>query len=155
MHHKSMLPSPLFGKIVGAGLAPAQMELSEIGMIAYKQWIEIPKRFDNIELDEFVIMPNQIHGIIVIYNPEPSFGQPQGLPLRKTLGEIVGAYKSLAAAECLKIYKNNNIIMGKLWQRNVDEHIIRNEESYIKIAQYIISSPTKWELDSLYIKETR
>jgi len=55
-----MLPSPLFGKIVGAGLAPAQMELSEIGMIAYKQWIEIPKRFDNIELDEFVIMPNHI-----------------------------------------------------------------------------------------------
>ena len=93
-------------------------------------------------------MPNHIHGIIVIYNPEPSFGQPQGLPLRKTLGEIVGAYKSLAAAECLNIYKNNHIIMGKLWQRNVDEHIIRNEESYIKIAQYIISSPTKWELDS-------
>jgi len=108
-----VLPSPLFGKIVGAGLAPAQMELSEIGMIAYKQWIEIPKRFDNIELDEFFIMPHHIHGIIVIYNPEPSFGQPQGLPLRKTLGEIFGAYKSVAAAECLKIYKNDNIMMGK------------------------------------------
>ena len=155
MHHKSMLPSPLFSKIVGAGLAPAQVELSEIGMMAYKQRIKIPKRFNNIELDEFVIMPNHIHGIIVIYNPEPSFGQPQGLPLRKTLGEIVGAYKSLVAAECLKIYKNNNIMMGKFWQRNVYEHIIWNEESYSKIAQYIISGPTKWELDSLYIKETR
>ena len=83
------------------------------------------------------------------------FGQPQGLPLRKTLGEIVGAYKSLAAAECLKIYKNNNIMMGKFWQRNVYGHIIRNEESYSKIAQYIISNPTEWELVSLYIKETR
>ena len=113
MYQKSMFSSSLFGKIVGAGLAPAQVELSEIGMMACKQRIEIPKRFDNIELDEFVIMPNHIHGIIVIYNPEPGFGQPQGLPLRKTLGEIVGAYKSLAAAECLKIYKNNNIIMGK------------------------------------------
>jgi len=173
----------LFGEIVGAGFTPdqnAQMNLNEIGRIAHAQWQKIPARFENVELNEFVIMPNHIHGIIVIHDPvgagftpalddettnigvglaptptnNGQIGQPQGLPLRVTVGNIVGAYKSLVANECLIIYKTKNETMGKLWQRNYYEHILRDEKSYLEIAQYIFDNPAKWELDSLYPGET-
>ena len=207
---------PFFGNIVRAGLAPAQMKLNEYGQIAHEQWQKIPARFETIELDSFIIMPNHIHGILIIHDPvgagftpaqntqndlpgigqpqglplqnsndagftpapflgtpthggkmpntrvgasptptvnpsgQPVIGQPQGLPRRVTGGDVVGAYKSLVANECLKIYKTKNETMGNLWQRNYYEHIIRDEKSYLKIAQYILGNPVKWELDSFY-----
>lgn len=66
------------------------------------------------------------------------------------MGDIVGAYKSLVANECLALFKSNNQTMGKLWQRNYYEHIIRDEDAYLKIAQYILDNPLKWETDDLY-----
>ena len=201
----------IFGNIVDG-----EMKLNELGQIAFEQWQQIPERFGSIELDAFVIMPNHIHGIIVINDPEPvgagftpaqiahnaqsgigqphdgqphdgqphdgqphdgqpHDGQPRGLPLpddetpnigvglaptptlipiRVTVGNIVGAYKSLVANECLKIFKTKNETMGKLWQRNYYEHIIRDEKSYLEIAQYIFDNPAKWALDSLFPGDT-
>ena len=74
----------------------------------------------------------------------------------KSVGDIVGAYKSLVANECLKIFKqkwaevNPAPYMGKLWQRNYYEHIIRDEQSYQRISDYIINNPVKWENDKFY-----
>ena len=78
--------------------------------------------------------------------------QPQGLPLQETVGEIVGAYKSLVSRECLKVFKARNEIMGKLWQRNYYEHAIRNEQDYEAIIDYIEANPRNWELDEEYIR---
>jgi putative transposase len=64
-----------------------------------------------------------------------------------TVADIVGAYKSLVANACLDIYKSKNESMGKLWQRNYYEHIIRDEFSYQSISKYIINNPEKWEKD--------
>lgn len=61
-----------------------------------------------------------------------------------TIGNIVGSFKSLVANGCLEIYKSKNETMGKLWQRNFWEHIIRSEESYSQITEYIINNPVKW-----------
>jgi len=67
-----------------------------------------------------------------------------------TIGDIVGAYKSLVALECLKIFKIRNVhikpepIMGKLWQFNYWEHIIRNDRAYCNISEYILNNPAKW-----------
>lgn len=90
-------------------------------------------------------------------------GQPQGLPLRNTddniragvnpahtVGDIVGAYKSLVANECLKIFKSKNETMGKIWQRNYYENIIKNEPSYQTISAYIINNPSNWKDDKFY-----
>ena len=184
----------LFGEIVAS-----EMTLNEIGQIAQDQWHQLPKRFENIELDAFIVMPDHIHGVIFIidqsrvgvprglppvagFTPaqdgngqpdigqpdvgqpdigqpdigqpdigqpdigqpdigQPDIGQPQGLPLRGTIGDIVGTYKSLVAHECLKIYKANNEFMGKLWQRNYYEHIIRDEFELNKIRMYIEGNP--------------
>jgi len=63
------------------------------------------------------------------------------LPLQESIGEIVGAYKSLVSRECLKVFKARNEIMGKLWQRNYYEHVIRNEQDYEAIIDYIEANP--------------
>ena len=69
------------------------------------------------------------------------------------MGNIVGAYKSLVANECLKIYQNKNEFMGKLWQRNYYERIIRNEKAGQAIAEYILNNPAKWEFDNQFLRE--
>ena len=70
----------------------------------------------------------------------------------KTIGDIVGAYKSLVANDCLKIFKQKypGKMMEKLWQRNYFEHIIRDEQSYQRISDYIINNPKKWKDDKFY-----
>ncbi len=71
---------------------------------------------------------------------------------KKTIGDIVGAYKSLVANKCLGIFKTKKETMGKLWQRNYYEHIIRNDESFLKIADYIICNPRNWREDQFYVE---
>lgn len=149
-----------FGEIVGKGFTPMQMILNEYGQIAYDEWAKLSERFVNFELDVFQIMPNHVHGIISLNDvgatlavapndPNAQTGQPQGLPL-PIIGDIVGAYKSLVANECLKIFKTKNETMGKLWQRDYYEHIIRNEQSYQRISEYIINNPAKWKDDKFH-----
>lgn len=67
-----------------------------------------------------------------------------------TMSDIVGAYKSLVANGCLDIYKSKNETMGKLWQRNYYEHIIRDEKAYQTISDYIMNNPAKWAKDKFY-----
>lgn len=112
------------------------------------QWQMIPERFSNVELDEYVIMPNHFHGIIVIHNNRRD--TPGGYPdsTRVSLGDIVGAYKSLCVNAWLKVIKTEDInTRGKFWQDNYYEHIIRNAEEMDRIRQYIVNNPLKWELD--------
>ena len=169
-----------FGRILEAGLAPvqkngqpqtdAQMEFNEFGQIAYDEWIKLPERFSNFELDVFQIMPNHMHGIIVlndndgvIQNDDSIQGvgvnpTPTNTTTHATVGDIVGAYKSLVANACLKIHQlkwievNPTPYMGKLWQRNYYEHIIHTELAYQRIADYIINNPAKWYSDKFHIR---
>ena len=163
-----------FGDIaVGASLADAQntdaqMILNEFGQIAYDEWIKLSKRFTNFDLDVFQIMPNHIHGIIVLKNAvgatlavaqNDDIAQNDavadiraGASPAPTIFDIVGAYKSLVANGCLAIFKSKNEIMGKLWQRNYYEHIIRDEQSYQTISNYIVNNPAKWTDDKFYTK---
>ncbi len=152
-----------------------EMILNEYGAIAYHEWLNLLNRYPNIALDVFQIMPNHMHGIIILKNtddettltnlplqtdsttnvsvraglapaPQQEKRQPQGLPTT-TVGDMVGAYKSLVTNACLAIYKTKNTTTGKLWQRNYYEHIIRNEQAYYNISEYIIHNPAKWTAD--------
>ncbi len=162
-----------FGRIVvGAGLAPAhlapdhaqqdngqeeaQMILNDFGQIAHNEWEDLPNRFKNTFLREFQVMPNHMHGIIGIdHNYKPAEDEPV-----YAISDIVGAYKSLVAKGCLNVHTNNlnnnsastreGARLGKIWQRNYFEHIIRDEESYNKIANYIINNPANWKNDQFY-----
>jgi len=143
---------------------------SRLRNIVEKQWCNIPYRFKNVELDEFVVMPNHIHGIVVISfdkyvgatlevaqkhragaRPAPTGGiydHRAGARPAPTIGKIVGAYKSLCVHHWLAYLKNNNsVAAAKFWQRNYYEHIIRNRKELYRIRKYIADNPPRWMYD--------
>jgi REP element-mobilizing transposase RayT len=143
----------LFGDIIDG-----HIELNKLGRIALEQWKQLSSRFYPSEFTIYVIMPNHIHGVVLINTGardefHPEFDQIPPLrhynntnPTRITLGRIIRAYK---ASVTFRI----NAIRGSkgrpIWQPNYYDHIIRNEQEYADIAGYIEANPTKWTSDAL------
>ena len=130
----------LFGKII-----EGKMRLSDIGKIAQRCWQEIPIHFPDAELDEFIIMPNHIHGIIVVGN-NAAVGNKNFCSLQWqtkwacSLSSIIRGFKIGVTKWC----RNN---ATQIWQKSYYDHIIRNENSLNKIREYIKNNPLKWEND--------
>ena len=115
--------------------------LSPYRRIVDTEWVNLPKKFEMVDLDEYVVMPNHIHGII---------GIRATVKVAPTLGQIIGAYKSWVIHECLELAKIKEKFIGKLWQRNYYEHIIRNENDLNRIRKYIRNNPSNWTKDKLF-----
>jgi REP element-mobilizing transposase RayT len=149
-----------FGEIINNN-----MVLSEIGKIAKSEWIKTFKiRVDmNLEMGEYVIMPNHIHGIIIIgdneYNSQQCIGRDamhrvstdnnhrvsadnKFGPQSKNLASIIRGYKSSVTT-----YAHKNGIDDFAWQSRFYDHIIRNEKSFNNISEYIINNPMNWKND--------
>ena len=110
-------------------------KLNEFGEIAEMELLNIPTHFDCIRIDKYVIMPDHIHGIIIIgYNDESERSRP--FP---TLSTIIGLYKSGVSKRIHEI-KPNIII----WQKSFNDRIIRNEQGYLEVCKYINENPLKW-----------
>jgi len=131
-------------------------------------WVELSKRFPFVELDEFIVMPNHFHGILVLTDKadcrgesciRPAVGgggsnqgehkvRPYGT-LKGTVGRIVQAFKSISTHEYkIGVEKQHwNPFPERLWQRNYFEHVIRSEKSLNKIREYIAANPSQWETD--------
>ncbi len=143
--------------------------LNEFGKMARKYWLEIPNHFPNVKSDEFVIMPNHIHGILIIDNNN-AFNKNNGdgvgndgdgvgnADLRSLRGlrslqyrdrtkmylsKIIHGFKSSVTREIRKKFENSEFA----WQKSFYDHIIRNEKSLFNIRQYIINNPKNWELE--------
>ncbi|MFW5762012.1 MAG: transposase [Cyclobacteriaceae bacterium] len=173
------------------------MILNDAGKMVDAEWNKLPQRFPNIQLHEYIVMPNHFHAIIEIVGAtlvvaqntvaqnksEPintekgqpqgiapnekgqpqgiapnEKGQPQGIAptgKNKRLGDIIGAFESITTVEYIRGVKTKNWkpFNGKLWQRNYWEHIIRNEQSYNRISEYIFNNPKNWKNDKLYGEE--
>lgn len=139
------------------------MRLNAAGMMVEKWWQELANKYSGIRLHEYVTMPNHIHGIIEIVGaplvgarilPAMERATTRVAPTgQKTIGDIVGTFKSLTTNAYIHGVKNNNWISfnGKLWQRNYYEHIIRDEESYLKISEYILTNSLQWLDDTYYV----
>jgi len=148
----------LFGDI-----SDGKMILNDAGRTAEKCWNDIPTHFPHIELDEFVIMPNHVHGIIVIncrgesrIRPgdfhEPNSGDHKDRPYGTTagsIGRIIQAFKSRVTHEYIMGVRHQMWapFNGKLWQRNYYEHVIRDDASLNLIRQYIMDNPPRWAED--------
>jgi len=112
------------------------MHENEAGQAVREAWESLPDRFPDAELDAFVVMPNHVHGILLIGDSHE----------HDHLGRVVGAFKSLT------VYRYNQGVVGegwprytgKLWQRNYYEHVIRNEETLDQIRRYIMGNPGQW-----------
>ena len=113
-------------------------------------WDKLPEKFPTVETDEFVIMPNHIHGIIVTMEPEPGQTSGQTRGSAPTLGRIVQWFKTMTTNAYIRGVKQNGWepFPGKFWQRNYYERIIRNERELNAIRQYIHDNPIQWENDN-------
>jgi REP element-mobilizing transposase RayT len=103
----------------------------------------------DLTVDESIIMPNHIHGILIV-GATLAVAQSNGAGARPapTVGEIVGTFKSLCIHDWLTYIKEKKIdAVAKFWQRNYYEHVIRNEYELNKIREYIQNNPLKWDLD--------
>ena len=152
----------LFGEILNE-----EMHLNEIGNIADKYWKEIPIHFPFIELGNYVVMPNHVHGILIIdknridqtscrdkaclvsttttHESNKTNGQMrcqnQG---KKTISSVTGSFKSV-------VTKNANLKNSDFaWQPRFHDHLIRDAESFERIQIYIKNNPKNWKEDKFY-----
>ena len=128
-------------RIVGRGLAPAEIQYTAYGEIAQEQLLLLEQRYPSLKIDQYVIMPNHIHAVLLLE-------ETAGATVSPTIMDIVCAYKSLTTRKCKKVQP-----VDKLFQTSFYEHVIRNREDYNEIAEYIVNNPKQWELDRLYSKE--
>jgi putative transposase len=139
----------LFGEVVNG-----EMVLNEVGLIVQKAWDEIPNHFPNVTCDTYVIMPNHIHGIIVIEREyrSPVVGATHESPLPQhhngpkpgSIGAILGLFKSTVSK---RSYAMTNTPKIPFWQRNYYEHVIRDENDHLAAYDYILTNPLNWERD--------
>lgn len=160
-------------------VADEKMNLNEIGKLAEKFWKEIPEHFPHAILNEFIIMPNHIHGIITL-NPKKMNVQTSHCdvsipntpndtyrtnaketaqcdvstkqqkmaairPKSGSLSVIIGSYKSVVSKHAHKISKNFD------WQERFHDRIIRDENEFARIANYIRNNPKNWEDDEIFL----
>jgi len=121
-----------------------EMQLNEYGQIVAECWQWLPGAYPYVCLDEWVIMPNHLHGIIVINGRGGSRTAPIKEFKAKPLGRLIGAFKTVSTK---KINAFRQIKGAAFWQRNFFEHVVRNEESLNRIREYIITNPQRWDLD--------
>jgi len=130
----------LFGDIV-----EGEVRLSALGQIVAESWQWLAMRYEYVDLDECIIMPNHLHGIIVISDDGRS-GSPTAPTAgkRKPIGRLIGALKTVSTKA---INEQRGTPGASVWQRNYYEHVIRNEDSLNRIREYIITNPLRWHLD--------
>ena len=130
----------LFGEIVGATLCGRPNSPHKM----VEAWLlELEHKFPDVRLGPFVVMPNHVH--FILEKPAGQTGDHTGSPLR----DVVGWFKSMTTNDYIRHVKSGEYasFVGRLWQRNYYEHVIRNEEDYLQTAEYIENNPARWEED--------
>lgn len=168
----------LFGSIVDEKII-----LNTAGKMIDSWWKKLFEKFPNIAMDEYIIMPNHIHGIIQIVgaipcnrpnSDSPQFdenqtnknetimnkGENMVSPLQSQntydgLGQYISWFKRMSTNEYIRNVKQNNWqpFDKRLWQQNYYEHIILDENDLNRIREYIINNPANWKKDELYVYE--
>ncbi len=165
---------PIFGKIVNG-----EMQLSPFGVIVRDEWLKTSEMRKNIEMDEFIVMPNHFHGIIVIddgigrdarhrvqdldlkgtgtVHRAPTEKAPTreqfGKPTSNTIPTIIRGFKAAVTKQIntIQINAGKYNLPERIWQKNYYEHVIRNEVSLNKIREYIMHNPLNWKEDDLFM----
>ena len=139
------------------------MPVNEYGSILRQCWDDLPSHYLNVQLDEFIIMPNHVHGVIILadiddmavgegFEPSSSLHPnrtgykpvPTKIPKRHGLTEIIRAFKTFSAYRINELQDTHG---SPVWQRSFHDHIIRNDDELNRIRQYIITNPIDWGTD--------
>lgn len=137
----------LFWNGVRAGLEPAPT-LNRMGELVLQTWLDLPKHTTGIRLDRFVIMPNHVHGIIVLESMSPVGAGSKPAQAPTPLPEVIRQFKTFSARK-INVLRASP---GKpLWQRSYYDHVIRDEADYLRIWQYIDTNPARWAEDEYWV----
>ncbi len=141
----------LFGRVV-----EGEMHRNELGDYVARCWQWLARQYPYVDLDEWIIMPNHLHAIMVItcrgvsrnaptmQNAEPEGGSRTAPTKRKPLGRLIGAFKTVSTDH---LNEMRGTPTSLLWQRDFYEHIIRNDDELNKIREYIRTNPLRWGSD--------
>jgi putative transposase len=134
-----------------ASISNGVVQLNPTGEKVQTCWMEIAQHFAFAEISTYVIMPNHVHGIVVINklaweqnaSTRDAGTESFGKPVSSSLPTIIRSYKSAAT-------RRVNLSLGNksnLWQKGYYEHVIRSEKELVQIGEYILGNPQKWETD--------
>ena len=139
----------MFGDVV-----EGQIALADPGRMVESLWRDLPEHYPGVALDEFVVMPNHLHGIIILVGAGPRAcpdkpRQPQGVAPTLSLPDVVHRFKSLTTARYRREVREcgSQPFADRLWQRNYYEHVIRDEDELDSVRQYIAENPLRWDHD--------
>lgn len=147
-------------------------QLSDAGQVAEKYWMEIPEHFKNVQLGAFVVMPNHVHGILILSDVvgtlqcnvptttesasatttvEPNQTETNQFmadisPKSGSVSTIIRSYKSV----CTKHINLQKPALNFAWQPRFHDRVIRDEMEYQRIAHYIINNPKNWDRDKFH-----
>jgi REP element-mobilizing transposase RayT len=118
-----------FGEVINC-----DVRLNDMGTIVQQTWDDLPTHYQGIELDAFIVMPNHVHGIIILADQSER---------RHPISEIVRGFKTFSARGVNKCAGSRSV----LWQRGYYEHVIRNEKALDRIRAYVANNPSRWADD--------
>jgi putative transposase len=140
----------IFGEVVGD-----ELKRTALGDCVYEEWEKSASLRTEIEFDVWVVMPNHLHGLVVIQQPETARGGVNGqvgahgrAPLHRaprSLGSFIAGFKSAATTRINELRQTPGL---PVWQRNYHEHIIRTDQELNTIRRYIQNNPLQWALDA-------
>ncbi len=121
------------------------VQASQHGQVVEQVWNGLSNHYLNLELDAFIVMPNHIHGIIVLTDSVGAGLSPAHIKTSSvTLAKVVNSLKSFSTRQ-INVLRETPA--APVWQRNYYEHIIRNEQSLNAIREYILFNPARWASD--------
>ncbi len=135
----------LFGEVV-----KDEMVLNTNGCIAVREWLKTTELRPDFELGSFVVMPNHIHGIIIIRRGtllralEPPPAEAFGKPTSNSIPTVIRGFKATVTKQ---INEHRRSPREPVWQRNYHEHIIRDEVDWNRVHDYIEANPSRWAED--------
>ena len=134
----------ILSRIVGGDVLDApQNELLKHGLIAERYLKQLNEFYDNISVDSYVIMPNHIHIMLHVRdNGASRTSPPTSMPQHSVVSSFVSTFKRF----CNKEYGLN------IWQRHFNDHIIRDQDDYVKHMEYISENVVRWKSDKLYVE---
>lgn len=134
----------LFGHI-----ADGRMIANEWGNIVKEEWLRSESLRKNVELDMFVLMPNHLHGIIIISDDQVPANATRFSTLKAgSLGAIIGQFKSIVTKRVRRLPDRPDHL---IWQRNYYENVIRTHKIWNRIRKYVATNPERWFEDSLFV----
>lgn len=117
-----------------------RMELTRMGEIVHERWDAIPTHHPRVRVDAFVVMPNHIHGIVVIRRSPPAAAANSMSHSAGSLASVIGSFK----ASCTRAVRTEIATHLPVWHRNYYERILRDRDAVIAVRRYIDANPARW-----------